>query len=107
MCVCPCVRVCQPRAYPRDNLSPIQAGITKFAPEVQNTLQGQIKRISENLHHFELVHKVIHRRLKLGFPNFDQIFILALSRSILILGLIEIVLEFNVDFRIYFCSELR
>ena len=29
---------CQPRASPRDNLSPVQARITEFGPEVQNTL---------------------------------------------------------------------
>ena len=35
-----CVRVCvyQSRACPHDNSSPIQARITKFGPEMQNTL---------------------------------------------------------------------
>ena len=33
-CVCLCVRLCvrQSRACPRDNLSPVQARITKFGP---------------------------------------------------------------------------
>ena len=37
---CRCVRpsMCQPRPCPSDNLSLIQARITKFGPEVQNTL---------------------------------------------------------------------
>ena len=34
--VCLCVR--QSLACPRDNLSPVQARITKFGPEEQNTL---------------------------------------------------------------------
>ena len=43
-CVCLCVRsfvhasVCQPWACTRDNLWPIQVKITKFGPDVQNTL---------------------------------------------------------------------
>ena len=36
--VCPCVCVYQSRACPHDNSSPIQAQITKFGPEMQNTL---------------------------------------------------------------------
>ena len=35
-CVCVCVR--QSSVCPDDNLSPAQATITKFGPEVQNTL---------------------------------------------------------------------
>ena len=41
-CVCVCVRlcvcVCQSRACQRDNLKPVQGRITKFGPDVQNTL---------------------------------------------------------------------
>ena len=37
-CVCMCVCVYQSRACPHDNSSPIQARITKFGPEMQNTL---------------------------------------------------------------------
>ena len=36
--VCVCVCVYQSRACPDDNSSPIQARITKFGPEMQNTL---------------------------------------------------------------------
>ena len=42
VCVCVCVYVCvcvrQSSVCPDDNLSPAQATITKFGPEVQNTL---------------------------------------------------------------------
>ena len=40
VCVSVCVYVCvyQSRACPHDNSSPIQARITKFGPEMQNTL---------------------------------------------------------------------
>ena len=66
--MCVCVR--QSPVCPDDNLSPAQATITKFGPEVQNIfwlrsllflgfidldLQGQIKLKSQNLPHFGLV----------------------------------------------------
>ena len=35
---CVCVYVYQPLACPHDNSSPVQAGITKFGSEKQNTL---------------------------------------------------------------------
>ena len=38
VCVCISVSACQPWACPHDNLWPIQARITKFGSEVQNTL---------------------------------------------------------------------
>ena len=38
VCVSVCTSVRQPFAYPHDNLRPIQARITKFGPEVQNSL---------------------------------------------------------------------
>ena len=42
VCLCVCVYVCvcvrQSSVCPDDNLSPAQATITKFGPEVQNTL---------------------------------------------------------------------
>ena len=38
VCVCVCMCVYQSRACPLDNSSPSQAGITKFGPEMQNTL---------------------------------------------------------------------
>ena len=36
--VCPCVYVYQSLACPHDIPSQVQAGITKFVPEMQNTL---------------------------------------------------------------------
>ena len=38
VCVCMCVCVRQSSVCPDDNLSPAQAAITKFGPEVQNIL---------------------------------------------------------------------
>ena len=58
-------------------------------------LQGQIELQSQNLPHFELVHAITHHHLKLQFPNLEQKCILALFRSLPILGLIEIDLQFN------------
>ena len=50
---------------------------------------------NQNLPHFELVHAMTHHQLKLQFPNLEQKCILALFRSVPILGLIEIDLQFN------------
>ena len=61
-------------------------------------LQGQIELQSQNLPHFELVHAITHHQLKLQFPNLEQKCILALFRSLPILGLIEIDLQFNFYF---------
>ena len=40
VCVClyVCLSVCQSRVCPRDNSSPVQARITKFGAQMQNTL---------------------------------------------------------------------
>ena len=38
MCVCVCLYVCQSRVCPCDNSSPVQARITKFGAQMQNTL---------------------------------------------------------------------
>ena len=62
-------------------------------------LQGQIELQSQNLPHFELVHAITHHQLKLQFPNFEEKCILALFRSLPILGLIEIDLQFNFEFQ--------
>ena len=37
VCVCVCLSVCQSRVCPRDNSSPVQARITKFWAQMQNT----------------------------------------------------------------------
>ena len=53
-------------------------------------LQGQIELKSQNLPHFELVRAISHHKLKSVFPNFGQKCILALLRSLLILGWIDL-----------------
>ena len=62
---------------------------------IDRDTQDQIELQSQNLPHFELVHAITHRQFKLLFPNLEQKCILALFRSIPILGLIEIDLQFN------------
>ena len=66
-----------------------------FCGMIDSDLQGQIELQSQNLPHFELVHAITHYQLKLQFPNLEQKCILALCRSLPILGLIEIDLQFN------------
>ena len=53
-------------------------------------LQSQIELKSQNLPHFELVRAISHHKLKSVFPNFGQKCILALLRSLLILGWIDL-----------------
>ena len=79
--LCPCV--CQTLASRRDNLSPVQAKITKFRSEVQATwfpivlghsdfdFQCQIWLERQNLH-FLVFHAITHHQLILGFPNLDE-----------------------------------
>ena len=66
-----------------------------FCGMIDRDLQGQIKLQSQNLPHFEFVHAITHHQLKLQFPHLEQKCILALFRSLPILGLIEIDLQFN------------
>ena len=66
-----------------------------FCGTIDCDRQGQIELQSQNLPHFELVHAITHHQLKLQFPNLGQKCILALFRSLPILGLIEIDLQFN------------
>ena len=66
-----------------------------FCGMIDSDLQGQIELQSQNLPHFELVHAITNHQLKLQFPNLEQKCILALFRSLPILGLIEIDLQFN------------
>ena len=66
-----------------------------FCGTIDRDLQGQIELQSQNLPHFELVHAITHRQLKLQFPNLEQNCTLALFRFLPILGLIEIDLQFN------------
>ena len=62
---------------------------------IDRDLQGQIEPQNQNLPHFKLVHAITHHQLKLQFPNLEQKCILALFRSLPILGLIEIGLQFD------------
>ena len=62
---------------------------------IDRDLQGQIELQSQNLSHFELVHAITHYQLKLQFSILEQKCILALFRSLQILGLIEIDLQFD------------
>ena len=66
-----------------------------FCGTIDCDLQGQIELQIQNLPHFELVHAKTHYQLKLQFPNLEQKCTLALFRSLPILGLIEIDLQFN------------
>ena len=62
---------------------------------IDRDLQGQMEPPNKNLPHFELVHAMTHHQLRLQFQNLEQKCILALFRSLPILGLIEIDLQFN------------
>ena len=62
---------------------------------IDHDLEGQIELQSQNLPHFELVHAITHHQFNLQFQNLEQKCILALFRSLPILGLIEIDLQFN------------
>ena len=66
-----------------------------FCGTIDRDLQGQIELKSQNLPLFELVHAITHHQLKLQFLNLEQKCILTLFRSLPILGLIEIDLQFN------------
>ena len=66
-----------------------------FCGMIDHDLQDQIEPQNQNIPHFELVHAISHHQLKLQFPNLEQKCILALFRSLPILGLIEIDLQFN------------
>ena len=66
-----------------------------FCGAIDRELQGQIELQNQNLPHFELVHAITHHQLKLQLLNLEQKCILALFRSLPILGLIEIGLKFN------------
>ena len=71
-----------------------------FLGVIDLDFQGQIELQSQNLPHFELVHAITHHQLKLQFPNLEQKCILALFRSLPILGLIEIDLQKKIQFLI-------
>ena len=106
-CVCVCVCVClsvnhqlvravthQPFKLESPNLDqrckrPWLRSLLFFGM-IDLELQSQIELKSQNLPHFELVRAISHHKLKSVFPNFGQKCILALLRSLLILGWIDL-----------------
>ena len=66
-----------------------------FCGTIDLELQGQIELKSQNLPHFELVRAKSHHQLKSVFPNLGQKCILALLRSLLILGWIDLDVLFH------------
>ena len=114
VCVCVCVRVSVNHEFVRtitrqpfklgslnlDQRCPRSwLGALLFCGMIDLDLQGQIELQSQNLPHFELVHAITHHQLKLQFPHLEQKYILALFRSLSILGLIEIDLQFKFQFQ--------
>ena len=107
VCVCVCVCVClsvnhqlvravthQPFKLESPNLDqrckrPWLRSLLFFGM-IDLELQSQIELKSQNLPHFELVRAISHHKLKSVFPNFGQKCILALLRSLLILGWIDL-----------------
>ena len=70
-------------------------------------LQGPILFQSQNLPHFEFVRAISHHWLKSWFTNYDQRCVLALSMSLLILGLIDIDLQLSISNQLFFFQTLR
>ena len=66
-----------------------------FCGTIDFELQGQIELKSQNLPHFELVRAKSHHQLKSVFSNLGQKCILALLRSLLILGWIDLDVLFH------------
>ena len=88
VCMCVCLSVCQSRACPLDNSWPIQARITTFGPNVQNTLVKVIVLRGNGPWHsrsnitlkikiyqiliFKFFCAITRHPFKLGSPNLDQ-----------------------------------
>ena len=66
-----------------------------FLGAIDLELQGQIELKSQNLPHFELIRAISHHQLKSLFPNFGQKCILALLKSLLNLGWIDLDVLFH------------
>ena len=58
-------------------------------------LQGKFEFKIQNLSNFELIYARTPLQLKLGFLNLDQTWILTLLTSLIVLGLIDIDLQFD------------
>ena len=101
--------VCQSQVCLHDNLWTIQARITKFGPKEQLTLTFKVKFILkiQIYSHFGFVWTITHHPFKLGSPNLDQRCILAVLRSLSILGLIYIDLQSHFQFwKLFFLPNL-
>ena len=110
-CVCACMRVHVCVHVNPDNLSPVQCRITKFGTEVQNTLdkilivleligvdlQGQIE-IEIKIYPFGACPHNKSPQI-IQSANLDKTCILALLRSLLIWGLIELDFQFHFYLR--------
>ena len=66
-----------------------------FFGTIDLELQGQIEPKNQDLPHFELVRAISHHQLKSVFPNLGQKCILALLRSLLIWGWIDLYVLFH------------
>ena len=104
LCVCVCVNhllvraiTCRPFKLESPNLD--QKSKTPWLRSllfwglIDLELQGQIELKSEKLPYFQLLHAIIHHLSKIRFLNLNHKCTLALLRSLLILGLIDIVLQ--------------
>ena len=61
-----------------------------FLGAINCQFEGEIELEIQNLPHFELVRVISHHQLKSVFPNFYQKYIIALLRSLSILGWIDL-----------------
>ena len=108
VCVCVCLSVCpyvcQSLACPRDNSGPVQARIAKFGPKMQKTLVKVPIVLGDNWPWPSRSNLTSNSKLTpfwacpnhyspLWFPNLDNKCILALLRSLLIQGLIDLELH--------------
>ena len=110
VCVSVCLSVCQSLVCPSDNSGHVSARITKFGPNMQNTLvrvpivlwtdrpwlQGQIQLEIPNLLHFELVCNIPHHSFKPGSSNLNQRCKIHWLRSRLFCGAIDLDLRVQI-----------
>ena len=112
--VCVCLSVCQSLACPRDNSGPVQARIAKFGSKIQKTLvkvpivlggnwpwpsRSNLTYKSE-FTPFELVRIITHYPFKLGSPNLDKRWKIALCRSLLLWVAIDLDLQGQIWFKL-------
>ena len=96
LCVCVCVCVSVNHQFAR-TITPWLRSLL-FLGFTDIDLQGQIELKNKKFTPFgacEFVRAIRQYQMKWGFPNLDQKCILALLRSLLILGLIDLDLQFH------------